>query len=341
MPPTPLVRRKRDDRCRRLEQLQHLEYKVYSQNGEDGVTLSLLKILGLLNRYSLEFGVEDGTECNTRILRDYNFTTLSWDGFEVDESIGLYKEFISYDTIINTFEKYNVPKEFDLLSIDLDSIDFWILLRILSAGYRPRIMVVEINPTLGIKDGDLYTHSQFASINQLPLVIDHPLSSQFMQLVDGRTDLLLYDYSSFSGTNYYGANSMAYKKLGAMFGYELVYCERTGTNCFLVLKKALQDACPSLEEEEEEGYSLDDLLPFVPLPAYGPRKLGHAKDISNKMLIKITASLWDLIRDSSAASRVLTAADVLPFRLNTSTIMSSLLTKFPGSTTFLHQQRNK
>ena len=43
------------------------------------------------------------------------------------------------------FEKYNVKKEFDLLSEDSDSYDFFMLEAILEAGYRPRVVMVEYN----------------------------------------------------------------------------------------------------------------------------------------------------------------------------------------------------
>ena len=43
------------------------------------------------------------------------------------------------------FEKYNVKTEFDLLSEDSDSYDFFMLEAILEAGYRPRVIMVEYN----------------------------------------------------------------------------------------------------------------------------------------------------------------------------------------------------
>ncbi len=45
--------------------------------------------------------------------------------------------------------KYKVPLSFDLLSIDTDFKDFWILRELLLAGYRPRVIVMEINTLVG------------------------------------------------------------------------------------------------------------------------------------------------------------------------------------------------
>ena len=54
--------------------LSAAEWGVFSQNGEDGVVLALLHLLGggadaaTERGVFFEFGVEDGSECNTRLL---------------------------------------------------------------------------------------------------------------------------------------------------------------------------------------------------------------------------------------------------------------------------------
>ena len=66
-----------------MDKLHLSEKKVYSQNGEDGITLTLINIISKvhkLKKFFFEFGVEDGTECNTRILRNI------WDGVILDGS---------------------------------------------------------------------------------------------------------------------------------------------------------------------------------------------------------------------------------------------------------------
>ena len=49
--------------------LQKYAKKVYSQNGEDGITMKLVELLydDPMNKNFVEFGVESGEECNTRI----------------------------------------------------------------------------------------------------------------------------------------------------------------------------------------------------------------------------------------------------------------------------------
>ena len=53
--------------------LRRSEYKVYSQNGEDGLLAALISCLEattgkLMSHYFVEFGVQDGSECNTKHL---------------------------------------------------------------------------------------------------------------------------------------------------------------------------------------------------------------------------------------------------------------------------------
>ena len=58
------------------EARSELEARVYSQNGEDGIVAWLLAQVGAPKRTFVEFGIEDGTECNTANLS----RTFGWSG---------------------------------------------------------------------------------------------------------------------------------------------------------------------------------------------------------------------------------------------------------------------
>ena len=61
-------------------------------------------------KFYVEFGVENGNECNTKILREnYNWIGLQMDGNNENISINLRKEFITKENIIDLFSKYNLP----------------------------------------------------------------------------------------------------------------------------------------------------------------------------------------------------------------------------------------
>lgn len=176
--------------CTRLQNLQDNEDFTFSQNGEDGLLLGLLDILGMENssRTYVEFGVESGVQCNTRILREaLGFSGLSMDGGHQNERINLQQEFITEANIISLFEKYSVPGNVDVLSVDVDMFDFWILSRILQNGkYRPRIIIVETNPSLCVS---AYKR-EYRRMNSVPLTVVHPT----------QTNQTVWDGTRYAGT---------------------------------------------------------------------------------------------------------------------------------------------
>jgi len=176
--------------CTRLQNLQDNEDFTFSQNGEDGLLLGLLDILGMENssRTYVEFGVESGVQCNTRILREaLGFSGLSMDGGHQNERINLQQEFITESNIIALFEKYSVPGNVDVLSVDVDMFDFWILSRILQNGkYRPRIIIVETNPSLCVS---AYKR-EYRHMNSVPLTVVHPT----------QTNQTVWDGTRYAGT---------------------------------------------------------------------------------------------------------------------------------------------
>src|SRR5438552_12778983 len=94
--------------------------RIYSQNGEDGILRAIFMKMGTTNKFCVEFGVGDGKSCNTRRLTEKEgWHALLMDMNEKAPSF-VKREFITPDNINELFLKYDVPKEFDLLSVDLD-----------------------------------------------------------------------------------------------------------------------------------------------------------------------------------------------------------------------------
>jgi len=125
----------------------------YSQCGEDGVIIELLNRIKNIVNFYVEFGAWDGLNLsNTANLRINN----NWKGvlFEADEHkvksanlSNLYYEKISSNNINLVFEKYNVPFDFGLLSIDIDGNDSYCW-ESLNEKYKPSIVIIEFNPGL-------------------------------------------------------------------------------------------------------------------------------------------------------------------------------------------------
>ena len=232
-----------------LTNLQEFEEKIYSQNGEDGILIRLLLLVGSKFNSYVEFGVEQGDECNSRILREYfGFQGLMMDGDNENEAINLRKEFITETNVLDLFSKYDVSPSFDVLSLDVDMFDYWILARIL-ASYRPRVIVVETNPSLCVNKAISTRH--YSRMNSLPLTVVHP----------NMTEQNKWDLSRYAG-----ANPAAFQQLGQQFGYEMVYCERCGVNCFLVLRSEMPQECQTT----------DFPLPLIPYPCFGTLRTGGA-----------------------------------------------------------------
>jgi hypothetical protein len=184
--------------------LNDFERKQFSQNGEDGITEMLVQLFykDSKDKFYVEFGVEDGKECNTRILRTkYEWDGLCMDGSHEDKSINLQKEFITREGIVELFEKHNVPKHINYLCVDIDYNDFYVLKKILDSSYTCDIIVCEYN---GV-------HS--------------PTEDKVVKYRSNRM---------WDGSNYFGVSILTLTKLCNAHGYKLVACDKKGVNAFFV-----------------------------------------------------------------------------------------------------------
>jgi len=186
------------------------EWGFYSQNGEDGVLAFIFHNIGAVHRSYVEFGTQDGQECNTRLLREtQNWSGLLMDGSHDNASINLHQEWITAENIMSLLSKYDVGREVDLLSIDVDFNDYWILSAMDMSAFSPRVIVVEVNSHI--------PPTEARAVEYRPAAEDS---------WDGLTD-------------YFGASVRAFYLWGVKNGYSLVYCESHGVNCFLVRNDAL------------------------------------------------------------------------------------------------------
>lgn len=62
-----------------------------------------------------------------------------------NEKIHKHLGFATPENIQDIFEKYNVPKNIDILKVDIDGYDLQLMKTIIEAGYRPAIIIAEIN----------------------------------------------------------------------------------------------------------------------------------------------------------------------------------------------------
>ena len=198
-----------------LFDLECFERRKWSQCGEDGVLEAIFRKIGVTNRFFVEFGCGDGLQCNGANLIRQGWRGLMMDGIRPSpqNELPIQQEWISAESICPLFEKYGVPKRFDLLSIDIDGNDYWVWKAL---PHRPRVVVIEYN-------GNLPPHPNLTI----------PYDPDFR----------------WNGSDHYGASLGALAKLGQQKGYQLVYCTQSGVNAFFVDEALLPEGPrPSLEE---------------------------------------------------------------------------------------------
>jgi hypothetical protein len=195
---------------------------VFSQYGEDGILKEIFDRIGEGTRFAVEFGIETGVECNTRnLIENQRWSSVLLDGspsnvisartLYAQQLVKVVESFLTVENIIQVFDSANVPIEFDLLSVDVDGNDYWLLKEILKF-YRPRVLVVEYNG------------------RWVPPV----------KWVMGYDPNHVWD-----GTAYFGASLQSFTEMVASFNYKLVGCTSIGLNAFFVRSDCLGDHFPS------------------------------------------------------------------------------------------------
>ena len=146
----------------KIKDINDLDYKVFSQAGEDGIIDYLLYSLNIKKPKFIEIGVGDYRESNTRFV----YERSSCKGLIVDVienleqkvkgNINFWKgdlkvveKEIDSENIIETLNENNFNKDIDLFSLDIDGIDYWVLEKL--PNEFSKIIVVEYNAIFGDK----------------------------------------------------------------------------------------------------------------------------------------------------------------------------------------------
>ena len=213
-----------------ISNLKEVEFKAFSQWGEDGIIDWIISRLPSIEHTFIEFGVSDYRESNTRLLLQLR----NWKGLIIDggeENIASIKKqdvywrhdltakqsFITAENINNTITDAGFSGEVGLLSVDIDGNDYWVWKAITTIS--PAIVICEYNTALG----DIY-----------PLTV--PYQPDF-QRAQAHHSLL-----------YFGASIQALISLGKQKNYICIGSTSSGCNVFFIRNDLAHHVLDSLED---------------------------------------------------------------------------------------------
>ena len=200
--------------------LERYGYKVYSQNDEDGIIEEIFNRIGTTNKTFVEFGVQNGLECNSHYLLH-----RGWNGLWIEGSDECVKDiaarfqpvlrggklkvcraFITRDNIDAIIATSGIKGQIDLLSIDIDGNDYHVWQAIKSV--QPRVVIIEYNAKF-------------------------PPTYAWIMPYNER--------HAWDGSDMQGASLKAYEILGQEIGYRLVGTNLSGVNAFFVKEELAGD----------------------------------------------------------------------------------------------------
>lgn len=196
-----------------LPALAETEATFFSQNGEDGVLLYLFALLGHGERMAVEICAGDGIECcSANLVVNHAWHALLVDGDEQNLHRGrdfyahsrhkwfdppvLKRAWVTVDNVAAVISDAGFDQSIDLLTIDLDGVDYWIWKAL--GHLRPRVVVTEVNPFLGSERVTLAYDPEFVR------PADIPFGSTSLPAMAALADELGY---RFVGTERFGINA--------------------------------------------------------------------------------------------------------------------------------------
>jgi hypothetical protein len=218
-----------------LPALSDVGFKVSSQTDEDGILLYIFSIIGATSRTAVEICAGDGIECNTaNLLLNHGWSGLLVDGNEmlVNRGREFYRRhphtcvypptfvhaWITRDTINDLVRGHGFAGEVDLLSLDLDGVDYWIWQAL--DVIQPRVVVVEYQDIIGPDRALTVPYQDDFDASRYPSTLGMP--------------------------NFCGASLLAFVKLARARGYRLVGCNRYGYNAFFIRNPLGEAAIPEI-----------------------------------------------------------------------------------------------
>jgi hypothetical protein len=228
-------------------------YRVFSQADEDGILHEIFRRIGAPCRSFIEIGSSDGMENNSRFL-----LTQGWRGAWIEASsrkvaaakksaanfiesnaLCIEQHLVNLRNVDALLASVSSAREIDMLSIDIDGNDLYVLQAVQSIS--PRVIVCEYNAKF-------------------------PADTVWVMEYN--------ENHVWDGTDYFGASLKAFEKLLGGKGYSLVGCNLLGCNAFFVRTDLLSASAFCSPYTAENHY---EPARYFLLPAYHdgfPPRLG-------------------------------------------------------------------
>lgn len=224
-----------------LPAINETGFRVHSEFNEDGYLLYIFSIIGTNTKISVEVGSGNGKECNTSNLIIYH----GWKGLLIDASESMVKQgqlffaaspnvvinepkfvhsLVTIDTINDLISSNGFSGDIDLLSVDIDGNDYYILEAI--SCITPRVIICEINNTI-----------------PLDLSLTIPYKEDFFNYWD----------KEYPGNSFISMSLCAADKLMKRKGYRLVAANRMGFNVIFMRNDTGNDIFPEISLKTARG----------------------------------------------------------------------------------------
>ena len=213
-------------------------FNLFSTTYEDGILLYIFSLIGMTNKKCVDIGAGSITGSSVaNLIINHGFKGLLIDGNP--RSVKISKEYyanhpetkmvppqaisalVTRENVNDLLKENRFSGEIDLLCLDIDGIDYWIMDAIETVS--PRVLVVEYQDILGPKKALTVPYKPNFSVG------DYPVNAEV--------------------NNYCGASLNAFVKLCSRKGYRLVGCNKGGWNAFFVKNGIGEKILPAVSAE--------------------------------------------------------------------------------------------
>jgi len=222
-------RRMAPERPATLPSLKEVGFRAHSEFEEDGILLYIFGLIGTTNRTCVEICAGNGITCNTaNLILHHGWWGHLFDGDarSIAEGVEFYRTskdtflypprltqaWITAENVNDLIHASGASGEIDLLSLDIDGMDYWVWKAI--DCIQPRVVVCETHNIIGPDEA-----------------LTIPYDPNFKATIP----------------DYHSASLAAMNKLGIAKGYRLAGTHRYGFNAFFVRNGLGEELLPAVE----------------------------------------------------------------------------------------------